>query len=401
MEKVVIIGGGIIGQFIAYYLSQSDYEVVIVDDAPEMPPASAGNCGLVTPSHIAPLNSFSAMLQGVKWLGKKDAPLSIKPQLDGAFIKWFLSFMWHSRKSSINRVVAIRNEMLQSSWRLYQEYLNSELSKSAFKPDGLMFVANSKSGFQTLRKEVEFLSNNSLSSEIITKSKLLDIEPSIKEDAVGGAIFHTDGWLRPDRLLEEIKKINSKNGVKTYIGQVTEINTTRNSITSIQTEEDQISSNKFILAAGAPSYLLAKKIGISLPMIPGKGYNLTYSTSLKNQPKLPVYMFEKKVVATPWTDGFRLGSTMEFTGFDNSLNTKRLEALQRASKEYLHTDIDQSDPQPWAGWRPMSSRGLPIIEQSSKYQNLIISTGHGMLGLSLAPATGRIVSELIKKGDSN
>ena len=395
MEKIVIIGGGIVGQFIAYFLTKSNLEVKIIDDGPSMLPASAGNCGLITPSHIEPLNSFSTVIQGLKWLGKKDAPLSIKPQLDAAFIKWFLSFIWHSKKSSIKKSIAIRHELLQASWKLYQAYFSSEQSSIDFKSEGLVYAANSKQGFESLAREVAVLERNNLACELLSKEDLLKKEPSLKDDMVGGSIFYVDGWLRPDHLLQEIRGINEANGVKMIAGKVTGFQVHNRGIKSVQTENEEIGASKFVLAAGALSYQLAKKLGISLPMIPGKGYNLTYATKLKDQPKHPIYMVEKKVVATPWNNGFRLGSTMEFTGFDLSLNTSRLEALKKASKEYLTTDIDQDEPVPWAGWRPMTSNSLPIIRPSEKHDNLILATGHGMLGLSMAPATGQLVTEII------
>lgn len=397
MEKVVIIGGGIVGQFIAYFLSKSDYEVTIIDDGPEMSPASAGNCGLITPSHIEPINSFSAIFQGLRWLGKKDAPLAIKPQLNANFIKWFLSFVWHSRKTSIKKAIEIRHELLQTSWGLYQDFFSSEVSKCEFKPDGLTFVAKSKEGFNNLKHEVELLKSKNLSCELLSREELLSLEPSLKDDILGGSIFRTDGWLKPDKLLEEIKTINSANGVTLVNGKVEDFVSVKDEIIGIRTNNEEISSNRYVLAAGALSYPLAKKIGITLPVIPGKGYNLTYDTMLAGQPKMPIYMFEKKVVATPWKNGLRLGSTMEFAGFDLSLNPSRLEALKNASKEYLTTKIDQAQATPWAGWRPMTSNGIPIIKQSEQYKNLVIATGHGMLGLSMAPVTGQIVAELLQE----
>lgn len=401
MEKIVIIGGGIVGQFIAYFLTKSNHEVTIIDDGPSMLPASAGNCGLITPSHIEPLNSFSTVIQGLKWLGKKDAPLSIKPQMDPAFIKWFLSFIWHSRKPSIKKSIAIRHELLQTSWKLYQEYFTTENSTCDFQSEGLVYAANSNPGFDSLRREVDLLKNNNLACDLLSKEELLSKEPSLRDTMVGGSIFYVDGWLRPDRLLEEIRGINASNGVKMIKGKAEGFILDKYKIAGVRTESADISAGKFVLAAGALSYHLAKKLGILLPMIPGKGYNLTYDSKLPDQPKFPIYMVEKKVVATPWNNGFRLGSTMEFTGFDLSLNQSRLEALRNASKEYLTTNIDQGEYKPWTGWRPMTSNSLPIIKQSEKYQNLILATGHGMLGLSLAPATGQLVSGILESKPVN
>ena len=129
---------------------------------------------------------------------------------------------------------------------------------------------------------------------------------------------------------------------------------------------------------------LANLLGIRLNMIPGKGYNLTTNKPIVNQPKRPIVMVEKMVVATPWETGFRLGSTLEFSGFDLSLNDRRLQALRNAASDYLNIDLKDVEFTPWAGWRPMTSNSLPLIERTAKYKNLILATGHGMLGLSMA-----------------
>lgn len=389
MKKVVVIGGGIIGQFCAYYLSKSGHGVVIVDDNPDMPPASAGNCGLITPSHIPPINSWAAMLQGLKWMGKKDAPLSIKPQANVDFVKWFFSFARHASQSKIRTISDYRHQILSLTWSLYNQFFEQESIKTPFHKRGLLMVSHSKSGLEAIHEEHEIILKHGLPSQTLTSDEVQALEHSVRENE-GGALFECDGWLDPIDLLREIKVLNASNGVE-FIDKKFYLSESGDRVNS------EIEADKYILAAGAKSYQLAKEIGLRLPMIPGKGYNLTASKALANQPSRPVYMFDKKVVFTPWETGFRLGSTMEFTGFDLTLNEHRLNALKNASDEYLNLDISKCQFEPWAGWRPMTPDGLPIIQQSRKYQNLVFATGHGMLGLTMAPATGYLVDCLVNE----
>ncbi len=394
MKKVLIIGGGIIGQFSAYYLGKSGNEVAIVDDGPNLSPASEGNCGLVTPSHIIPLNSFSAILQGIKWLGKKDAPLKIKPQLDRRFILWFLNFMRYSKRGYVEKAIQARHSLLQQSFNLYESFFEKEPNSSEWRKGGLLYACKSAKSLKSFDHEIELHKKFNMQSRALSKEEILTLEPCLRNDIEGGVLMEMDGWLNPKQLLQDLKSINESNGVKYVRGKVKSFGTENSRVVSVLTENDELRADEFVLAAGAVSPLLAKQLNIELPVIPGKGYNITTKNGQSFPLKLPVYMIEKKVVATPWNTGFRVGSTMEFAGYNLNLTSSRLDALKKAAGEYLKIDIDEFEMKPWTGWRPMKDDGIPIIEKS-KVKNLTIATGHSMVGLSMAPATGYLVNELV------
>lgn len=394
MKKVIIVGGGIIGQFSAYYLAKSGHRVTVIDDNPKMTPASEGNCGLITPSHIIPLNSYKAIFQGIKWLGKKDAPLKIKPQLDARFIKWFLNFIKYSNSSAINKAIQVRHELLQQSFNLYEQFFTEEPNESEWKKAGLLYVCKSEKSIPEFQHEIDLHKTFNMTSKMLNQEEVLSLVPALKDGVIGGVIMEMDGWLNPGQLLQDIKKINERNGVNYVNGRVQSFTTNSSGVTSVKTEHDAFDADEFVIAAGAVTPLLAKKLSIELPVIPGKGYNLTTRNGQSFPLNLPVYMVERKVVATPWKNGFRIGSTMEFAGYNLDLNQNRLNALKRAASEYLKIDLNDFEMEPWAGWRPMKDNGIPIIEKK-KYKNLTIATGHSMVGLSMAPATGYIVNELI------
>ena len=397
MKNVVIIGGGIIGNFVAYYLSNQDLDITIVDDQPSMPPASYGNCGLITPSHIMPMNQWGVILKGLRWLGKKQAPLRIKPQASLSFLSWFISFALHSNAHSRNNAAKKRYELLTKSKELYEDFFRKEKIQCNWKNQGILYACTSKEGFKSLRKEAQFLDKFKLSNEVLSKEELLKIEPSLSNQIIGGAAFKTDGWLNPSDLISGLRAINIRNGVSYLKGSVMGFSTSNSCIKKLQTSIGEIDAKHVVIANGAKSPLLVKKLGIHLPIIPGKGYNITYDKQVKNQPQSPIYMVEKKVVATPWESGFRLGSTMEFSGYDLKLDEIRLATLKQASQLYLRTELQNANPVPWAGWRPMTSNELPIIQASKNHKNLVLATGHGMLGLSMAPVTGQMVNELINE----
>lgn len=383
------------GQFTAYYLSQAGFQVTVIDDLPAMPPASAGNCGLVRPSRVNPINSWHTLFQGLRWMGKKDAPLSIKPQLDYHFVKWFAAFAWHCQKSSVAQAANARWQLLDKSWVLYEDFFNKESTRTTWGKKGLLYTCTTQAGVDYLKHDNEALPYPDRQSRILSADEVRQMEPLVSDHIVGGGYCEVDGWLNPAVLLQDIRQINQHLGVHFIDGQVERLVAKKGELVAVAYTGGELAADHVVLCAGAKSVSLARQIGEHLPVQPAKGYNLTWKTPLAKQPKLPVYMLEKKVVATPWANGFRVGSTMEFAGFDLSLNPERLNALKQAAELYLDVPMEQINAEPWAGWRPMSSNGAPIIRPSKKMKNLTIATGHGMLGLSMAPATGVLVKEML------
>ena len=394
--KINIIGGGIVGQFIAYFLSKTDHDISIIDDNPKMPPASVGNCGLVSPSHLMPLNSWTNIWATLKCIGKKDAPIAFTPQFDTTFIQWMLSFISHCRNRAIQQIIPARHQLLQLSSALYKEFFEKETTTCEWNDGGVYYVCNTRKGLSTLTHEVNLLNKYHLPASLLSSKELLHIFPSLRKDIVlGGAVYETDGWLNPLQLLSDVKAMNQKKGVKFVNSRVIDFQIEKRKIQSVLCKDQSFTADKFILAAGAQSILLSKKLKVNIPIIPGKGYNLTSNTHIQGQPKAPVYMLEKKVVATPWKNALRLGSTMEFSGFNLDLNPHRLDALYKAMNTYFDIVLDKSNFTSWSGWRPMTPNELPLIGYSSQYSNLIYATGHGMLGLSMAPATGYLVQQIV------
>jgi D-amino-acid dehydrogenase len=149
------------------------------------------------------------------------------------------------------------------------------------------------------------------------------------------------------------------------------------------------------MALGAWSPPIGRSLGLRLPMQPGKGYSITYARAPRIAPRHSLVLREAAVCVTTWASGFRLGSTMEFSGYAEGLNEVRLAALRRGAAAYLREPEGEGDGEPWWGWRPMSVDEVPIVGPSSRWSNLMFATGHGMLGISMSAATGELIAALI------
>jgi D-amino-acid dehydrogenase len=170
--------------------------------------------------------------------------------------------------------------------------------------------------------------------------------------------------------------------------------TRKGKVTGARTSTGLYTADQFILAAGAWTPAIGRQLGIHIPVQPGKGYSITMDRPAVC-PQIPCYLVERNVVVTPWQSGYRLGGTMEFSGFDDRLNERRLNNLETSAALYLQTPVGRRVTERWAGLRPMSVDDLPIIDRVPQLDNLYIATGHGMLGLSTATGTGRLITDMI------
>ena len=393
---VVIIGGGIIGLFCAYYLSKEGKSVIVLEKGKGKDMCSYGNCGLISPSHALPLNSPALLMKAAVWLFQKDSPFFIKPQLDMKFISWMLGFALNAlNKKQIERSMYGRNNLLMESRTLYDELFDSQLINCSWAPSGVHFVFNKEEKFVAYQKNNDKLATMGLTAEPIIGSALLNKEPALTEHAYGSWFYKIDASLNPGQLLNEIRRKLSSDGVLIEdLCEVKAFKNTNGQITELLTSKGNIKAKDVVLATGAWSPWLENQLRLKIPIVPGKGYSITMKRP-KISPICPLIFEEKKVVATPWSDGYRLGGTMEFSGYNTTLDQKRLQTLKNVAAEYLKEPYSNEKSEEWCGWRPMTNDGLPIIDKSPVHKNLYMACGHNMLGLSMAPATGKLIAEMI------
>lgn len=394
---ILIIGGGVIGLFCAYYLSETKSRITILDKGPANEASSHGNCGLITPSHVLPLNSWSLVVNALKSMRKGDAPFHMKPQVSRRVLSWGIRFLRNCSQTKVLNSAQSIQELLVPSRVYYDEFFRNEDIQCNWQENGIYFLFKDKAGFDHFSKENDLTCRFGQNANRISKQELLDKEPAIREDVAGAWIYKDDAWLRPNELISGLKKLLVERGVEFVNAEVVGFEKYKDRLINARTSKGiEIESKQFVLAAGAWSPLLANKMGLNLPIIPGKGYSITMENQ-QNAPTRPIIMMEKMVVATPWSNGYRLGSTMELAGYDSSLNSNRLNVLRTGASEYLKTSSKGNKEEVWTGWRPLTPDSVPIIGPSDKIDNLVLATGHGMLGMSMGPATGKIVSGILKQ----
>ena len=394
-SDVLIIGGGVIGLACAYYLLKAGRGVTVVEQSTLASGSSHGNCGTITPSHAPPLAQPGMIGKALKWMFTPDAPFRVAPRFDFEMLEWMVQFALRCNARDCRRVSAIKAPLLLRSRELLGGLVRDERLDCEFAESGTLYVYRDARGFEADSGLPRTLAELGLTMESVDAARCRELEPALNDSIVGGFFNPGDARLRPDRYAAELARVVSAlGGVIQESTCVTGFRTERGRIAGVLTDRGELNSDEIVLAVGAWSPILATQLNLRLPIQAGKGYSITYSLP-QRVPRIPLTLKERSVCVTAWESGYRLGSTMEFAGYDTRLNRRRLDALRRGAAEYLIEPEGPAVIEEWYGWRPMTYDDLPILGRSARWKNLMLATGHGMLGVTMSAVTGELVAQLM------
>ncbi|WP_034260512.1 NAD(P)/FAD-dependent oxidoreductase [Altibacter lentus] len=398
MKSVAIIGGGVIGLCTAYFLQKEGHEVTLIDQSAMDFGASYVNAGYVSPSHIIPLAAPGVVKQGLRWMFNTSSPLYIKPRLEKSFMDWAWAFNKSCSHSNVERSVKAIKQITLLSSRLFSEIRASEGFTFQLENKGLLMLCKTYAMLEKELKLVKTASEEGLEARSISLQELKAMEPNVNMDIVGATHYQCDWHTTPQEFMTELKHYLTLNNVQ-FLKQerVLDLHTQGNSIISLRTDQRTLVADEFVLAAGSWSQLLSKKLGIKIPLQAGKGYRIN-----SYQPTgitIPSILAEAKVAITPMNGFTRYAGTMEIAGINHTIRPERVAAIASAvSTYYPNVKVPISEQKEAAcGLRPVSPDGRPYIGKSHKCRNLTIATGHAMMGWSMAPATGKLVAEMLSE----
>ena len=393
-SDVLILGGGVIGLACALYLRHAGVGVRILEQGMPAGAASHGNCGTLTPSHAPPLSAPGTIGRALGWMLKRDAPLYVNPRPDFERLRWLLGFARRCNPRDFAATAVARAAILQRSRRLIEALVHAQDLECGFAPSGTLIVFRDRRAFERERAHADALRRLQIAVEVLDGPAAEALEPALAPGVAGAFRHPGDACLRPDRYGAELaRRVTEQGGVIERGAHIEGFRLAAGRIAAVATSSGEFSGDRVVLALGAWSPLTARALDLRLPMQPGKGYSITWPAQAA-APRMPLVLNERSVCVTAWGDGFRLGSTMEFSGYVEGLNRVRLDALTRGARAYLR-HVPQTPPQEeWWGWRPMCVDELPLIGPSTRWSNLLLATGHGMLGVSMSAATGEMVAAL-------
>jgi D-amino-acid dehydrogenase len=397
MSKVIVAGGGVIGLCTAYYLYKGGHEVEVIDRGSIQQGTSFGNAGYISPSHFIPLASPGIVAKGLQWMLSSSSPFYIKPRLDLDLIRWGLTFWKRSAKSTMEKNIPPLNELLHLSRALTSQIRDELGNHFRMEEVGCFMLYKSAT---TEKHEIELAKEAAslgIETKIFDAKGVQKMEPDVEVNVRGGILYPIDCHLHPGDLMQTIYQYLQSNGVKFQLNTSIEgFEKNGRKVTKVITDKGDFTSDEFVLATGSWLPIVTKHLGIELLLQAGKGYSMTFENVERNLHQ-PAILVDDRVAMTPMGSDLRMGGTMEISGLHSPMLIKRVQAIFKAAKNYypnLPVSFPSSD-KIWWGWRPLSPDGLPYIGRHSRFDNLVLSGGHAMLGLSLAAATGKLVEEIV------
>ena len=399
MENVIVAGGGIIGLSSAYYLQQAGYNVTVLDRSDFLDNCSYGNCGYVCPSHFIPLATPGIVKQGLKWMLNSQSPFYVQPRLSRSLIDWGLKFMKSATKEHVERsALPLRDIALLSQQEYEQVWFRQPVFDVAYEHKGLLEIFQTPEAAGHARHTVEKAHDLGLDATLLSYDEMQAREPHTRINGLGAIFFKCDAHLYPNRLMQVLIDLLRSRGVNLVPNEeVLRFETANGAVRRVITSKQAYTADAVVLATGSWSREVAAQLDTRLPLMPGRGYSVT----LENSPyhvNYPAILVEGRAAITPM-DGnkIRFGGTMEITSTSTPPRYNRVQGILNAVRRFFpEFDVPMPPAEKiWYGYRPCSADGLPFIGKIKKYNNVVVATGHSMLGLSLGAGTGKLVSEMV------
>ena len=383
----------------AYYLSKRGHDVTIVERSSSPAGCSYGNCGMMVPSHFTPLASPGIVAKGLRWMLSNKSPFYIRPRMDMDLFRWGLRFLRSANENNSRKSSGLILEMNLESRKLYQEMIHSDFGEVDINLGGLVMYCKTEKAFNEELAAAQKAKEIGLKIRVLENSDLPSFEPGINIDVLGGVHYLDDGFLEPEHFMERLKEHLEKSGVKIlYNAEVTGFETSGSELTSIDIDNQKYHFDQVVIAAGSWSGEVLKRLNLKLPIQGGKGYSFVvrnHSALLKTC----CILVEGKVAITPFESGIRFGGTMEIAGTDLSIDKQRVQGIRDSVTscfpDFKNDHMESLDI--WSGLRPVPADGVPYMGRLSNYKNVIVATGHGMMGFSLGPVSGKMVSNIVEE----
>lgn len=403
-DVTVVVGGGIIGLACAYELALAGRDVHLVDRAPIGSGASGGNAGWVTRSQCLPVPSPGSVRTALKSAGRPDAPLYVRPTLSPRFLRWLWEFRRHCTAGAFAHGTRSLAALAEHSGERFAAWESDGVDTTLGHPGLLHVFLDEREAERTIAIQRDLASDRFPVPEVpMSASEARLLEPALRGDIAAAYLVAGEGLVNPRLLVASL--VERLTSMKVTVDQgrtVTGLEVKNGRVRSVRCGDLSVPSAEVVVAAGTWTADLLAATRRRLPLESGKGYS--FSVGLPVAPRYPLYLGDKHIAVSPLGATTRIAGTMEFSGNNLRLDWRRVEAIARASRHYLGSWFDRADEliglvaDPWVGGRPMLPDGLPLIDRVPDLDNAYVATGHGMLGVTLAPSTATGLAELITTG---
>lgn len=395
-----MVGAGMIGLLAAYELTRRGEQVIAFDRGRPGDGCSAGNAGWIVPSFSGPLPGPGLVAASLRSMVNPASPLYVRPHPDLGLARWLWRFWGHCNSrdydAGYEALITLNRRTMASFDALESEGVEFEMHRA-----GLLHVFMNRQGRDHHLEDLPRLRRHGYAPpRELNGAEVREMEPGLSSAVAGGLFLEGERHVRPETLAAGLARCLA--GVGAQIQQdveVTGVVRRGREVRAVATRDGEVTADRVLLAAGAWSGTLARRIGFSLPLLPGKGYSVTVSRPALRLGRA-VHLNEARVACSPFQDALRVAGTVEITSLTADVAPARIAALRNAASRYLKDWTRGAGEVEWMGMRPFLPDGLPAIGRVPGFDNLYVAAGHGMLGITLAPVTGAVIADLMVRGSA-
>ncbi len=396
MPRAVVVGGGVVGSTAALELAEAGWQVTVCD--PDLGPGgcSHGNAGMVVPSHIVPLAAPGVVGQGLKWMLDPRSPFRLKPRLDPGLWRWTARFLRSATRGHVERSAPALREIGLLSRRLWAERAAGLPFAFGFEERGLLMLARTAHGLAEEEEGARLAERHGLEARVLDRAGVQALEPEVEVRAAGGVFYPGDAHLDPGGFLRGLWGHLEGLGVVSLPWRIDGFERRGGRAVGVRAGAESLPADAVVVAGGAWSPALGRLLGFELLLEGGKGYSFTLRREALPV-RVPALLVERRVAVTPLGGRVRLAGTLELAGTDRTIDPRRVAGIAAAPPEFYGVPeiAPPATDDVWVGLRPCTPDGLPSIGLAPGWENVVVATGHGPMGLSLAPATAKLVTGLI------
>jgi D-amino-acid dehydrogenase len=394
-SEVLIIGAGVVGLCIADELLSTGLSVTIIDNGAPAEGCSYGNGGLIVPSHFVPLAAPGMVRLGMKMMLNPKGPFAFQGLSNLENLAWAARFMRSATRENVQRCAPLLRDLNLRSLRLYEKVVDELDTSVGFEKRGLLMLSRTESAHKAEARLAGEATALGLRTSVLDPQQIRQLEPDLTVDCLGAVLFHDDAHLTTHLFMHALRAHLQRRGAQFVSDTARVLNVTNAKVTSLTSGGDDYEAGEYIIAAGAWSGEIAGTVGLRLPLLAGKGYGFTVPDP-PQKIRTPAILTEARVAVTPMSNGTRFVGTMELGPPNLTVNRDRVQGMRESIGAYYPSFTGEPLDQPvWAGLRPCSPDGMPYIGRTERASNLLIATGHGMMGMSLGPVTGELIRQLL------
>lgn len=390
---IAVIGGGVVGLCVAHSLARRGAPVTVIERDRCGAGASAGNAGWVTPGLAAPVPAPGVVLQAMRWMLDRDSPFLVRPRPDPAFLAWGVRFWLASSARRHRAGLRATLDLARPTTALF-DALRADGVDFEMHDDGLLYLVRDEAGLAAWARMYAELAGLGFDAGVreLDRAAVHALEPGLQPSVAAGLLARVERHVRPETLTAGLRVSLEERGVRIEEETGVDAIVPNGSGWTVRTHDGSIDADRVVVAAGAWSARLLASHGLRLPLEAAKGYSITADGAAA--PRRPLYLTEIKVGASPFAGALRLAGTLELAGLDLQVDPRRVAAIARGAAGYLSAPLPEARVE-WAGLRPILADGLPAIGAVPRRPGLFVATGHHMLGVTLAPATGEALAPLV------